>query len=100
MRTLTQTVFPFKVESTEDMLIWYRQRGEVSGNGIKELKIGPSASSGQALAWSACPAGSLPRTPFSSASVSSPTTCLPCSSARHWVKAGRGNVTLSEGETD
>lgn len=27
-------------ESTEDTLIWYRQRGEVSENGIKELKIG------------------------------------------------------------
>lgn len=29
-----------RVESTEDTLIWYRQRGEVSENGIKELKIG------------------------------------------------------------
>lgn len=28
------------VESTADTLIWYRQRGEVSENGIKELKIG------------------------------------------------------------
>jgi hypothetical protein len=27
-------------ESTEATLIWYRQRGEVSENGIKELKIG------------------------------------------------------------
>ena len=27
-------------ESTADTLIWYRQRGEVSENGIKELKIG------------------------------------------------------------
>jgi hypothetical protein len=29
-----------RVESTTDTLIWYRQRGEVSENGIKELKIG------------------------------------------------------------
>lgn len=29
-----------RAESTEDTLIWYRQRGEVSENGIKELKIG------------------------------------------------------------
>ncbi len=29
-----------RLESTEDTLIWYRQRGEVSENGIKELKIG------------------------------------------------------------
>jgi len=29
-----------RVESTADTLIWYRQRGEVSENGIKELKIG------------------------------------------------------------
>lgn len=29
-----------RVESAEDTLIWYRQRGEVSENGIKELKIG------------------------------------------------------------
>lgn len=29
-----------RVESTEDTLIWYRQRGEVSENGIKELKLG------------------------------------------------------------
>jgi len=29
-----------RVESTEATLIWYRQRGEVSENGIKELKIG------------------------------------------------------------
>ena len=29
-----------RVESTEDTLVWYRQRGEVSENGIKELKIG------------------------------------------------------------
>jgi hypothetical protein len=29
-------------ESTEATLIWYRQRGEVSENGIKELKIGSS----------------------------------------------------------
>lgn len=28
------------VESTEATLVWYRQRGEVSENGIKELKIG------------------------------------------------------------
>jgi len=28
------------VESTADTLIGYRQRGEVSENGIKELKIG------------------------------------------------------------
>jgi hypothetical protein len=28
-----------RVESTADTLIWYRQRGEVSENGIKELKI-------------------------------------------------------------
>ena len=27
-------------ESAEDTLLWYRQRGEVSENGIKELKIG------------------------------------------------------------
>jgi len=27
-------------ESAEDTLVWYRQRGEVSENGIKELKIG------------------------------------------------------------
>ncbi len=29
-----------RVESTTATLIWYRQRGEVSENGIKELKIG------------------------------------------------------------
>ena len=29
-----------RIESTTDTLIWYRQRGEVSENGIKELKIG------------------------------------------------------------
>lgn len=29
-----------RVESTEATLLWYRQRGEVSENGIKELKIG------------------------------------------------------------
>lgn len=29
-----------RIESTADTLIWYRQRGEVSENGIKELKIG------------------------------------------------------------
>ncbi len=29
-----------RAESTADTLIWYRQRGEVSENGIKELKIG------------------------------------------------------------
>lgn len=29
-----------RVESAADTLIWYRQRGEVSENGIKELKIG------------------------------------------------------------
>lgn len=29
-----------RVESAEDTLIWYRQRGEVSENGLKELKIG------------------------------------------------------------
>ncbi len=29
-----------RVESTADTLIWYRLRGEVSENGIKELKIG------------------------------------------------------------
>jgi hypothetical protein len=29
-----------RVESAEDTLIWYRQRGQVSENGIKELKIG------------------------------------------------------------
>ena len=29
-----------RAESTEDTLVWYRQRGEVSENGIKELKIG------------------------------------------------------------
>ena len=29
-----------RVESTADTLVWYRQRGEVSENGIKELKIG------------------------------------------------------------
>ena len=29
-----------RVESTEATLIWYRQRGEVSENGIKALKIG------------------------------------------------------------
>ena len=29
-----------RVESTEDTLVWYRQRGEVSENGIKELKLG------------------------------------------------------------
>ncbi|MBK8386021.1 MAG: transposase [Candidatus Accumulibacter sp.] len=29
-----------QVESAADILIWYRQRGEVSENGIKELKIG------------------------------------------------------------
>ena len=29
-----------RAESAEDTLIWYRQRGEVSENGIKELKIG------------------------------------------------------------
>ncbi len=29
-----------RVESTDATLIWYRQRGEVSENGIKELKIG------------------------------------------------------------
>ena len=29
-----------RVESTTDTLIWYRQRGDVSENGIKELKIG------------------------------------------------------------
>jgi hypothetical protein len=29
-----------RVESTEATLVWYRQRGEVSENGIKELKIG------------------------------------------------------------
>ena len=52
MKKLAQTVLPFKVETTEDVitsnrvesaadtLIWYRQRGEVSENGIKELKIG------------------------------------------------------------
>ena len=28
-----------RVESAADTLIWYRQRGEVSENGIKELKI-------------------------------------------------------------
>lgn len=29
-----------RVESAEATLVWYRQRGEVSENGIKELKIG------------------------------------------------------------
>lgn len=29
-----------RVESAETTLVWYRQRGEVSENGIKELKIG------------------------------------------------------------
>ena len=29
-----------RVESTEATLLWYRQRGEVSENGIKELKLG------------------------------------------------------------
>jgi len=29
-----------RAESAETTLIWYRQRGEVSENGIKELKIG------------------------------------------------------------
>ncbi|MBK8387628.1 MAG: IS1380 family transposase [Candidatus Accumulibacter sp.] len=29
-----------RVESAADILIWYRQRGEVSENGINELKIG------------------------------------------------------------
>lgn len=29
-----------RAESTADTLIWYRQRGDVSENGIKELKIG------------------------------------------------------------
>jgi len=29
-----------RVKSTADTLIWYRQRGETSENGIKELKIG------------------------------------------------------------
>ncbi len=29
-----------RVESTEATLVWYRQRGEVSENGIKKLKIG------------------------------------------------------------
>jgi hypothetical protein len=29
-----------RVESTSATLVWYRQRGEVSENGIKELKIG------------------------------------------------------------
>lgn len=29
-----------RVEPTADTLLWYRQRGEVSENGIKELKIG------------------------------------------------------------
>lgn len=29
-----------RIESTEATLVWYRQRGEVSENGIKELKIG------------------------------------------------------------
>lgn len=29
-----------RIESTEATLLWYRQRGEVSENGIKELKIG------------------------------------------------------------
>lgn len=29
-----------RAESTEATLVWYRQRGEVSENGIKELKIG------------------------------------------------------------
>jgi len=27
-------------ESAESTVVWYRQRGEVSENGIKELKIG------------------------------------------------------------
>ena len=29
-----------RVESAGATLVWYRQRGEVSENGIKELKIG------------------------------------------------------------
>ncbi len=29
-----------RVESTEATLLWYRQRGEVSENGIKEIKLG------------------------------------------------------------
>jgi hypothetical protein len=29
-----------RIESAEATLVWYRQRGEVSENGIKELKIG------------------------------------------------------------
>jgi len=29
-----------RIESTAATLVWYRQRGEVSENGIKELKIG------------------------------------------------------------
>ncbi|WP_313953270.1 transposase [Accumulibacter sp.] len=29
-----------RVDSTADTLIWYRWRGETSGNGIRELKIG------------------------------------------------------------
>ena len=29
-----------RVESTADTLIWYRHRGEISENGIKELKLG------------------------------------------------------------
>ncbi|MBU2844694.1 hypothetical protein HF923_02395 [Acidithiobacillus ferriphilus] len=35
-----------RVGSTADVLVWYRQRGECSENGIKELK--------SVLGWSGC----------------------------------------------
>ncbi|SDY22001.1 hypothetical protein SAMN05421754_10045 [Nitrosomonas sp. Nm58] len=44
-----------RIESAETALVWYRQRGEVSENGIKELKIG--------FGMNACLAGSSRQMP-------------------------------------
>jgi len=38
--TKCHVIISNRVESTEATLVWYRQRGETSENGIKELKIG------------------------------------------------------------
>ncbi|WP_423753309.1 hypothetical protein [Candidatus Accumulibacter phosphatis] len=62
-----------RVASTADTLICYRQRGETSENGIKELKIG--------FGMERMPCGQFAaNAAFFSASASSSTTCSCCSS--------------------